>query len=33
MEGKVAELALDAASKIMEKKNDEAQDLSLYDQF
>ena len=33
MEGKVAELAMDAASRIMGKKNDEAQDMSLYDQF
>ena len=32
-EGKVAELAMDAASRIMGKKNDEAQDMSLYDQF
>ena len=32
MEGKVAELAMDAASRIMGKKNDEAQDMSLYDQ-
>ena len=33
MKGKVAELAMDAASRIMGKKNDEAQDMSLYDQF
>ena len=33
MEGKVAEMAMDAASRIMGKKNDEAQDMSLYDQF
>ena len=33
MEGKVAELAMDAASRIMGKKNDEAQDMSLYDQL
>ena len=33
MESRVAELAMDAASRIMGKKNDEAQDMSLYDQF
>ena len=33
MEGKVAELAMDAASKIMGDKNSTEKDLSLYDQF
>ena len=30
---RVAEIALDAASKIMGEKNSSQQDLSLYDQF
>ena len=33
MESRVAEIALDAASKIMGEKNSSQQDLSLYDQF
>ena len=33
MEGRVAELALEAASKIMGERNSSQQDLSLYDQF
>ena len=33
MEGKVAELAMDAASKILGEKNSTQHDLSLYDQF
>lgn len=33
MEGRVAELAMDAAAKIMGEKSNSAQDLFLYDQF
>lgn len=33
MEGKVAELAMEAAARIMGEKSSNSQDLSLYDQF